>query len=342
MKTSPINSPSTGRSRALLRNAWGVAGVLLALFVGGCKPADRTELRIATNPWAPCEFLYLAKERGFFAAEGLEVRLVEHASLSDCRVAFANGQVDAMTGSLVDVLQARENSPRSPQVALVTDYSNGADMILGRAELNSVADLKGRRVGIELGSLSVFMLARALERAGLKLNDVEMVSCAPDEMKAAMISGSVDAVVTYPPTSVGIEAGGQVRRLFSSAEIPGEVVDVLAVDAAWLQRDPSLPARLARVMQRALDEARAHPQAAYTFMGQREGLSGAEFEQALGGIQLVDAAGQQAFLGQRGSLQRSLQDVDRVLRETGQIHGTRSLAELLPTMETAGRKKEGP
>lgn len=311
-----------------------MAGVLLAFFVSGCSRADRTELRIAMSPWPGYDFLFLAQEKGFLAEEGVNVRFVEYPLLSDCRVAFESGQVDAMACTLIEVLQARENSQRSPQVALVTDYSNGADVILGRADLTSLAALNGRRVGLELGSLGVFMLARALESAGMKLSDVEMVSCVPGEMQAAIVSGAVDAVVTYPPTSVHVEAGGQVRRLFSSAEIPGEVVDVVAVDAPRLQRDPELPARLSRAMQRALDYARIHQQEAYAFMAQREGISGAEFEQALEGVQLVEVAGQKAFLGSEGSLQRSLRDVGRTLRETGQ---------LLPAVAAAaGKNTERP
>jgi NitT/TauT family transport system substrate-binding protein len=333
-----VNSPRQSFPLACV-----VAGILLAFFVCGCKHAERPELRIAINPWLACEYLYLAREKGFFAEEGINVRLVEYSTLSDCRVAFETNQVDAMTGSLIEVLKARDNSKRLPRVTLVTDYSNGADVILGRSDITSPAALKGKRVGLELGSLGVFMLARALERAGLKLSDVEMVSCAPDEMQAAIAGGIMDAVVTYPPTSVHLEAGGKMRRLFSSAEIPGEVVDVVAVDALRLQREPELQARLTRVMQRALDYVHAHPQEAYALMGQREGLFGAEFEKALEGVQMVDAPGQKAFLDPEGSLQRTLKDVDRTLRETGEIHGNHPLADLLSaTAAAAGRKAERP
>jgi NitT/TauT family transport system substrate-binding protein len=328
------------------RNSFiGVASAtifVLTFLFSGCRPTERFELRVAINPWPGSEFLYLAKEKGFFAEEGVHVRMVEYSSLGDCRVAFENGEVDAMTGTLIEVIQARENSKRSPQVAVVTDYSNGADMILGPSGMTSLADLKGRRVGLELGSLGVFMLARSLEIAGLKLSDLQMIACAPEEMPAAIDGGKVDAVVTYPPTSMRIEAGGRMRRLFSSADIPGEVVDVLAVDAPWIQRDPALPVRLARAMQRALDFAQAHPKDAYAIMGQREGLSAEEFAKALQGVQLVDAAGQRAFLGPGGSLQGSLRDMERILRETGQLHGIQPTASPLPPTGPVVGKIERP
>jgi len=193
-----------------------------------------------------------------------------------------------------------------------------------------VAALKGHRVGLELGSLGGFMLGRALELQGLKLSDVQLVSCTPGNLETALASGEIDAAVTYPPTSIRLEAGGKVRRVFSSAEIPGEVVDIVAVDAPLLRRDPELPARLRRALQQAQEYTRAHPQEAYAMMARREGISAAEFEQALAGIQLVDAAGQRAFFGPTGSLPRSLRDVDRMLRTTGQLHKNIPLADLLP------------
>jgi NitT/TauT family transport system substrate-binding protein len=296
-----------------------VAGVLLALLAG-CG-ADRTELRLAISPWAGYEFLFLAKEKGFFADEGLDVRLIELSSLSDCRVAFESGRAEAMACTLIEVLQARDQSEQVPQVVLVTDYSNGSDMILGRKEFTSMADLKGLRVGLQLGSLDVYFLARALEREGLTLADVKMVACTPEELPARIASGELDAVLTYPPTSMALEAGGQMRRLFSSADIPGEIVDIVAVEAAVLRRQPGIQPALGRAFQRALDYAAAHPEEAYALMGKREGMSAPEFAEALKGMRLVDAAGQNALLGPNGSLQRTVPAIERVLRETRQITG---------------------
>jgi NitT/TauT family transport system substrate-binding protein len=320
---------------------WILSAALFAMLACGCDRAPQRELRLAINPWPGYEFLYLAKEKGFLAEENLNVRLLEYASLSDCRVAFESGQVDAMACSLIEVLQARENSHRTAKIILATDFSDGADVILGRANFASLPALKGHRVGLELGSLGGFMLGRALELQGMKLSDVELVSCTPDTLEAALANGDIDAAVTYPPASVHLEAGGQMHRLFSSAEIPGEVVDVVAVDAPVLERDPELPARFSRAQQRAQEYSRAHPQEAYTLMGRREAISAAEFEQALKGIHLVDVAEQQAFFGPKGSLLRSLADVDRTLRSTGQLHKSSiaAVADLLPPVAASSQKQ---
>ena len=332
-------NPSNGKPIPVPR-LLGLLLVLLAMLASGCGRGERTELRLAINPWPGHEFLFLAREKGFLAAEGLNVRLVEYSSLSDCRVAFETGQVDALACTLIEVLQARENSQRHPQIVLVTDYSNGADVILARPELASVSALKGRRVGLELGALGGFILGRALELQGLKLSEVQLVSCTPGTLEAAFASGEIDAAVTYPPTSIRLEASGKMRRLFSSADIPGEVVDIVAVDAPLLRRDPELPARLSRALQQAQEYTRAHPQEAYAMMGRREGISAAEFEQALAGIQLVDAAGQRAFFGPKGSLPSSLRDVDRMLRATGQLRKSIPLTELLPpVVANRGKRK---
>jgi len=331
---SALHGPVKGKQSLPLESripvsAWIFAGAFVAMVASGCDQAPQRELRLAINPWPGYEFLYLAQQKGFFEQEKCNVRLIEYASMSDCRMAFENGQVDAMACSLIEVLQARENSKRLPQIAVVTDYSNGADVIMAHSHFASLSALKGHRVGLELGSLGDFMLYRALELHGMQLSDVKLVSCTPENLEAALANGEIEAAVTYPPTSVHLEAGGQMRRLFSSAEIPGEVVDVVAVDAPVLQRDPELPARLSRALQRAQEYARAHPQDAYAIMGQRQGISAAQFEQALGGIRLVDVAGQKAFFGAQGSLLRSLGQVDRTLRSAGHLHTPLVLADLV-------------
>jgi Integrase core domain/NMT1-like family len=104
-----------------------VAALLLNL---GCAPEKSTSLRVGINPWPGYEFLYLAQEKGVYREEGLEVRLVEFSSLSDARRAYERGQINAIAATVIEVLQARDNSSRSPQIVQVTDYSNGADVIL--------------------------------------------------------------------------------------------------------------------------------------------------------------------------------------------------------------------
>jgi NitT/TauT family transport system substrate-binding protein len=171
------------------------------LLTSACAPPQAPALRVGINPWPGYEFLYLAQEKGFYRDQGFDLRLIEFNSLSDARRAFERGQIDAIAATVIEVLQVRDNSARSPQIVQVVDYSNGADVILARSGISNEAGLRGARIGLELASLGVFVLSRGLEQNALSLTDVKLVSMDQLSMENAYQNGELDAIVTYPPTS---------------------------------------------------------------------------------------------------------------------------------------------
>jgi NitT/TauT family transport system substrate-binding protein len=257
-----------------------------------------------------------------FRAEGVDVQVVEFSTLGDCRRAYERGQLDACGATVAEVLTARDHSPRSPQIVHVMDYSDGADVIVARPGITDCAGLKGRRVGVELSTVGVYVLARALEKHGLSLSDVTAVPLNTPAMEHAMRNGELDAVVVYPPHSVALLRDGEAATIFSSAEIPGEVVDVLAVDAEITRTRPDAVAKLLRAFWRAVAYAEQNPEEAYAVMAAREGLTPAEFQRALTvGLKTVSQADQASYLRPGGKLAAVIDASDRILRQTGQIKG---------------------
>jgi NitT/TauT family transport system substrate-binding protein len=304
-----------------LRNFPLLLAVAALPFNFGCSP-EKPALRVGINVWPGFEFLYLAQEKGFYREEGLEVRLVEFNSLSDARRAYERGQINVLTSTVIEVLQARDNSSRSPQIVQVVDYSNGADVILARPGLTNGASLRGARIGLELASLGVYVLARGLERSGLSLADVKMVPVNQLSMEDGYRKGELDAVVTYPPVSTKLLRDAKATTVFSSAEIPGEVIDVIAVEAEVNTQRPGEVAKLLRAYHRAIAFTQQNPADAYRIMAAREGLTPEEFRAALtGGIRLLSESDQAAYLRPGGKLAAVIDHSDRILRQSGQIKG---------------------
>lgn len=285
------------------------------------SPAPRP-LRVAINPWPGYEFATLARAKGFFEDEGVDVRLLELSGLGDCVRAFEREQVDGFFGTVTEVLRSRDQSHRDAQIVMVADYSDGADVILARDGIATVAELRGRRIGIETGSLTAFILARALEQSGLAWTDVRIVHMAAMDMAAAMAEGKVDAVVTYPPLSLAIVRDGTGREVFSTREIPGEVVDVLAFDESSLVARGDEIRAFVRAFHRAQEYAKANPTESMGIMAAREGISPEEFEAAIsGGVRLLGREDQARFLGPGGSLPGVVASTERILRSIGQLSG---------------------
>jgi NitT/TauT family transport system substrate-binding protein len=293
--------------------------LLLATFAYGCSRHD-TPLRIGLNAWPGYEFLYLAEVRGFYKARDVEVRLVEFNSLADARAALERGQIDGLGTTAVEVVMARESKEFAPRIVRVVDYSNGADTIVACAGVGSIEELKGKRVGVELGSLGVFVLARALEVHGMKLADVEAVSSDQLTMTEQLRTGALDAIVTYPPSSVTALNYPGTKVVFSTAEIPGEVVDVLAFQERVVRERARDVGNVLRAFDDALAFASQDPTTASAVMAAREGLTPAQFDQALHeGVKLVSGNDQERYLGERGTMFSVLEHTATVLQQTGQL-----------------------
>lgn len=293
-----------------------------ACFLGGCAKQSGEPIRIGINAWPGYEFLYLAQEKGFYKEEGVAVRLVEFNSLSDARRAYERGQIDGLGTTVVEVLQAREYSRRSPQIVQVLDYSDGADMLLTQPGITNGAGLRGKRVGVELASLGVYVLTRALEKHGLKLADIEPVSIDQMTMENQFHSGKLDAVVTYPPTTLKLLRADKAHRFFTTAEIPGEVVDVLAFEAALCRERADDISKVLRAFRKALNYEKKNPDDAHAIMARREGITPAEFREALtDGVKLLRPEDQMDYLKSGGKLTKVIDATDRALREAHQING---------------------
>ena len=299
-----------------------IAAAGFAVWRGPSAMAQPAVIRLGISPWPPDELVWLAHRRGYFAAEGIDLRLVNFASTSDSRLAYERGQIDGMSASMVEFLHARARPGRDARIVLFQDWSAGADVVLARPDIASLAGLKGRKVAVEPGTLTAFVLARALADVGLGISDVTLVPLGLASSSEAFRRGEVDAVVAYPPFSFDLQADGAAHALFTSATTPEEILDFLVIDGAVLAANPRLRAGMARAWQRVLDDLAREPQAVAAETAPREGVTPAEFLAALGGIHLVSRAEQDGLLRADGPFRPAFARCIATLRQIGELDST--------------------
>lgn len=302
-----------------------VIGVL-ALIMAGCTPQPPPPLRIGTNVWPGYEPLYLARDLGYL--DGSPVQLVEYDSATDVVRAFLNHAIEAAALTLDEALLLADLG-REPRVVLVMDFSHGADVILGHADMQRLTDLKGRRIGVESGALGAYVLTRALQQGGMSLGEVSVVPMPVSEHEHAFLRREVDAVVTFEPVRTRLLKHG-AARLFDSREIAGEIVDVLVVRRDYLEREPGVVKRLLRDWFRALAYLEAQPDDAAERMARREGVSAAEF---LAALQLLRIPGQREnrrlLAGPQAGLHEPLRRLEGVMRAQQLLAGKNPSAKSL-------------
>ena len=288
-----------------------IAVPLLALIYNFSQPDNiaNEKIRIGIDQYPGFEYLFVAEKEGFFKEAGLQIELVELSSLTEVRRAFERNKIDGMTSTLVEVLEAYKYSDRIAQIALVIDFSNGADVILASPKIKSVQDLRNKKIGIESGSLSSYLLYRSLELNNLKPTDITLMPMEKHEMFSALKTGKVDAITSYPPHSVTIQKLLQVNQIFDSSEIPGEIMEILAIDKKVLSKRPDLQGKLHRVWGKTREYIETNPDKAYATLVERFPISIEEFKQAMEKIQLVGSEDQNKYLTLGGIAQTTLEKI---------------------------------
>jgi len=283
-------SRSNPTRRDFLRAASGLALVAGAGALAGCSSAQEPGLRIATNQWLGYELLYLSQEidHPIPYPEHPRVRMVELLSSTDSLQALAAGTADGAGLTLDEALTARA-AGIDIKIVLVFDFSAGADVLLTRPEIKTLADLKHKRIGVEQTGVGALMLDSALKQAGLSAAEVQVVSLTVDQQLQAYRAGKIDAVVTFEPMASKIAAAGGQRR-FDSNAIPGSIVDVLAISTQALQANPETTRHLLAHFFDALAYLRQHPESAAERMAPRLGISAAEVITGYRGLKLPDIA----------------------------------------------------
>ena len=259
-----------------------MAVFVAALAIGGCAREPETALRIGTNVWIGSEPLYLARELG--KLDPAVVQLVEYPSASEVLRAFRNQAIDGMVISL-DELFGLAVEGFKPRIIVVVDVSHGADVVVGRGGMRTMQDLKGKSVAVESSALGAFVLSRALAINGMQPGDINVVHLESNEQPAAFEQGKVDGAVTFDPYRAQfLRAGG--RTLFDSTQIPGEIVDVLAVRDTVFERKPKAVRALISGWFGAIDYFATNPQDAARRMGIRQQTSGEQFLDAQRGLHI--------------------------------------------------------
>jgi NitT/TauT family transport system substrate-binding protein len=172
------------------------------------------------------------------------------------------------------------------KIVLVLGGSDGADVILGRPPVEDLKDLKGKRIGVEASGLGFQILNRALDRADLSFKDVQIVRLAGSEHERGYQQQEVDALVTYEPIRSKLLAEG-AKTLFDTSQMPGEVIDVLAVHEEVLNQQQSTLQKLVNGWFRAQQYSLQHKQEAAKYAAQRQSFSTEQFLESLKGLRIT-------------------------------------------------------
>jgi len=245
-------------------------------------------LKIGYSDWPGWVAWQVAIDKGWFKEAGVPVTF-EWFDYSASMDAFAAGKIDAVTMTNGDALVTGAAGGKSVMVML-TDYSNGNDMIIGKPGVRSVKALKGKKVAVEMGFVEHLLLLNGLKKAGMKESDVTLVNAKTNEMPQMLASGDVAAVGAWQPIAgQTMKSVPGAKPIYTSADEPGLISDVLAVNPGSAKQRRADWVKVVKVWDRVvsyINDPKTQPDAV-KIMAARVGVSPETYLPLLKGTKLL-------------------------------------------------------
>lgn len=236
---------------------WKLLAVLVILLMplSACTEKPQAPLRISAVLWPGYEPLFIAKKLGYFDPH--PIQLVDYLSNTDAMLAFRNNKLEAGAFTFDEVISLVSEG-EDIQIILILDVSRGGDVILATPNINSVRELKNKRVAVEQSAVGGLVLAKALALNDMDYSDITIVAISPMEQESEFNNKTIDAAVSFDPYRTHLLKNG-IKEIFSSREMPNEIIDVLAVRTDYLKRNPEAIHTLTHAWFKALNFQQEHP-----------------------------------------------------------------------------------
>lgn len=313
----------------------------LTLTVSCTNPASnvQTDTPVSTAPvqvrlgfsawpgWFPWQ---VSADQGLFKANKVDVDLKWFDGYLESISTLTAGQIDANSQTLGDTVSSVAGGA-DQVVVLVNDNSTGNDKVIVRKGINSIADLKGKKVAAEEGTVDHFLLLLGMKKAGLSPKDIQFVPLETGKAATAFVAGQVDAVAVFAPfTTQALKLEGS-KELFSSKDFPGAISDHLVFTRKFVDAHPDQVQAMVNSWFATLDYIKANPDKANEIMAKRAGVSLEEYKQYADGTKIFTIEENlKAFEDGKDttSLKFAAQEMSKFLNDVGLVKTSPDLSKL--------------
>lgn len=219
---------------------------------------------------------------------GITIEVTQFNDYVESMNQYTAGAYDAVTLTNMDGLSIPAAGGVDTTAVIIGDFSAGNDAVILK-DKTALADIKGQPVNLVEFSVSHYLLARALESAGMTERDVNVVNTSDPDMVGAFQTPDVTAMVTWNPMVSEIAALPDAHKVFDSSQIPGEIIDMMVANSATLKDNPNFGKALAGIWYDTMAVMTADtPEgaAARAAMGAASGTDQAGFESQLAATKL--------------------------------------------------------
>lgn len=212
---------------------------------------------------------------------GISIQLTQINDYVESINQYTAGSFDGCVMTNMDMLTIPAAGGVDSTALIIGDFSNGNDGVVLKGKGKTLANLRGLPVNLVELSVSHYLLARALETAGMQERDIKVVNTSDADIVGAYAAADTKATVTWKPQLSEILAAKDAQLVFDSSKIPGEIIDLMVVNTATLEDNPKLAKALVGAWYETLKLMAAKDSKALAHMAQASGTDLAGFNSQL-------------------------------------------------------------
>lgn len=250
---------------------------LLSLLFAASASAAPVKIRFGYQPGDINTQTIYAQAQKMFEKAGLDVDFIAFPAGPAMLPAFAAGELDLGWMGEFPIVTGYANG-MSIEMILIDriNLTNVRVVVNPKSGIKTLSDLRGKRIGVSIGSTSHQQANLALKRGGLTQQDVTFVNLAPGNMPAAYEAGQVDAVVTWEPNISAVEKAGGVA--IATTKSLGDITGIfLGARPEFTQQHPEEVRKVLAVWEQTLKDATAKPDDVRQYEAKRLNLTVPEF-----------------------------------------------------------------
>ena len=260
---------------------------------------------IAFTTWVGYAPLFIAKEKGIFEKNGVDMDLRIIESAGDIKTAVASNSIQGYAMTVDTIVMGMGAGLDTTQV-LALDTSCGGDGVVCKSEYNSLSDLKGKKVALDTsGGASLFYYYYLLEEEGLTMDDFDIQNMSAGDAGSAFVGGSVDAAVTWEPWLTNAKNTDFGKVLCDSTETPGVICDTLCFNTEFIEKYPDTVQAICDSWFEALEMLNAEDthDECMDIMAASLGMTREELDSVIDTVEFYDADKNAEYVG-KGELQK--------------------------------------
>ncbi|MBS1448692.1 MAG: aliphatic sulfonate ABC transporter substrate-binding protein [Anaerostipes sp.] len=318
--------------------------VILLISATACRAskADQTkenkkvkEIKIGTMDLVNPD-LVARKEKYYEKQLGIKVKIVKFDSGKDVNTALAAGSIDASElGSNPTALGI--GNGLNYDVIYIGDIIGSAESLVvkNNANVNSVSQLKGKKIAVQFASTSHYSLLNALKQAGLKESDVKLLDLEPNDIHAAWKRGDIDAAYVWYPVLNNLVKDGKILTGSDKLAKQGIITaDLVVARRDFAKSNKNLVVRYIKALNQANDLDKKNKEQSIKDISEILNISESDAKFQRNGFEWIDGKKQlsKEYLGE--NIANVLKNTADFLKEQGSIKKSPTLKEYKDHVQT--------